>query len=174
MLPTSMRRAVSLMYVGAVVAIVKGIADGLTTHNVEIFTYSSTSANAATVHYSSSLIAGIFEGIVVGGLWLWMAWKTGAGRNWARVLSSVFFGFACLQLIGGISSLRGSGDTVPAFIALLIEWGVGLAVIIQLWQRESGEFFAFAKQAKPAGAHGHPPRHGQSGYEPPDYRQPPR
>ena len=143
--PTAMRRAVSLMYAGAVVAIISGIVDGLTTHNVVFYTYSSASANTATVHYSSSLVGGIIQGLIGAGLWLWMAWKTGAGRKWARVLSSVFFGFLSLQIIGGISSLAGSGGTVPAFIVTLVEWGVGLVALIQLWQRESSEFFTIAK-----------------------------
>jgi hypothetical protein len=63
-------------------------------------------------------------------------------------MSSVFFGLVCLQFIGGIASLAGSGDTALAFIVILVEWGVGLAALIQLWQRESSEFFAFAKHAK--------------------------
>lgn len=143
-LPAAMRRAVSLMYVGAAVGVVSGIVDGLTTHNVVFYTY-TTSSTTATVHYASSLVAGIIQGIIGGGFWLWMAWKTGAGRNWARVLSSVFFGFLCLQIFGGISSLAGSGGAVPAFILTLAEWGVGLAVLIQLWQRESSVFFASKK-----------------------------
>jgi hypothetical protein len=185
MRPTAMGRAVSLMYAGAAVAVVNGIVDGLTTHNVTFYTFSSTSPNTATVHSASSLVAGIITGIIFGGLWLWMAWKTGAGRNWARVLSSVFFGFACLQLIGGMTSLATSG-TILAFIVILAGWGVGLAALIQLWQRESSEFFAFAKRAKLAGAYGaaysgyqppgygQPPQYGQPGYGQPGYGQPPQ
>jgi len=91
-------------------------------------------------------------GIIVGGLWLWMAWKTGAGRNWARVLSSVLFGFACLQLVLSIALLTRPGDTVPVFVVSLVECGVGLAALIELRQRESSDFFAFAKQASGHGA----------------------
>jgi hypothetical protein len=160
------------MYAGAAVGVVYGIVASLTTHNAMLYTYSSSS-NTTTVHDASSLAAGIFEGVVLGVLWLWMAWKTGAGRNWARVLSSVFFGFACLQLIGGLASLPGSGGTVLAFIVLLVEWGAGLAALIQLWQRESSEFFAFAKQAKLAGAYGAAyPGYQPPGYQPPGYGQP--
>ena len=100
--PDAMRRAVTLMYAGAALGIIVGIVDGLTTHNATFY-YSSASSGTATVHNASSLVAGILEGIINAALWLWMAWKTGAGRNWARVLSSVFFGFACLQLIGALS-----------------------------------------------------------------------
>jgi hypothetical protein len=168
--PTAMRRAVPFMYAGAVVGVVTSIVNSLTTHNVTFYTYSSTSPNTATVHSASSLAAGIIAGIIVGGLWLWMAWKTGAGRDWARVLSTVFFGFMSLQLIGGLISLGDSDKPVLAFIFTLAEWGVGLAALIQLWQRESSEFFESAKQAKLTGGYGA----AYPGYQPPGYGQPPQ
>jgi hypothetical protein len=167
--PTTMRRAVSLMYVGAAVAVIRGIVEGLTQNNVMFYTYSSTS-NTTTVHSASSLISGIIAGIIFGSLWLWMAWKTGAGRNWARVLSSVFFGFMCLLFIGGIVSLASYDNTALSFIATVVEWGVGLAAFLLLWQRESSGFFTFAKQAKLSGAYGA----AYPGYQPPGYGQPPQ
>ncbi len=165
--PDAMRRAVTLMYAGAALGIIVGIVDGLTTHNATFY-YSSASSGTATVHSASSLVAGILEGIINAALWLWMAWKAGAGRNWARVLSSVFFGFACLQLIGALSALSGSAHPVLAFILTLIEWGVGLAALIQLWKRQSTEFFLSTKSARLAfGA-------AYSGYQPAGYGQPPQ
>src|ERR1700761_3701884 len=106
--PTAMQRAVSLMYTGAAVALVNGVVSGLTMHNATFYAYSSTS-NTTTVHNSSSLVAAIIGGIIGSGLWLWMAWKTGAGRNWARVLSTVFFGVECLAFLGSLISLASSG-----------------------------------------------------------------
>jgi hypothetical protein len=169
--PTAMQRAVSLMYAGAAVSVINGVVTGLTSHNVTFYVYSSTSSTT-TVHNSSSLVAGIIGGIISAGLWMWMAWKAGAGRNWARVLSSVFFGFACLGFLGNLISLAGSGSAL-AFIVFLVEWGVGLAALIHLWKRESSEFFAFAKAAGAYGpaypgsqppGYGQPPQYGQSGY----------
>lgn len=163
--PAAMQRAVSLMYAGAAVALVNGVVSGLTTHNTTFYVYSSTS-NGTTVHSSSALVAAIIGGIIGSGLWLWMAWKTGAGRNWARVLSTVFFGVECLAFLGSLISLVSSG-TVLAFIVFLVEWGVGLAALIQLWKRESSGFFAFTKAA---GAYGP----AYPGSQPPGYGQPPQ
>ena len=42
----------------------------------------------------------IVFGLVVIALWLWMARANGQGRNWARILSTVLFGLATLQLPG--------------------------------------------------------------------------
>ena len=161
--PAAMRRAMSLMYAGALVGVIIGIVGALTgTTGQYSQTTTSVSSNTGTVistgpvafHPVASLVQGIITGIIVGGLWLWMAWKTGAGRNWARVLSSVFFGFACLQLLLSIADFARPGDTVPSFIVSLVEWEVGLAALIHLWQRESSEFFALARQAKLANGYG--------------------
>jgi hypothetical protein len=144
--PAPIRWAVFLMYVGAAAGLVTGIVRGLTMSLVESIAY--TSPTTGTVHSSKSLLAGLIEGLVVAGFWLWMSRKTGVGQNWARVLSSVFFGFASLQLIGGISGLTRSDYPVAAFVVFLIEWAVGLAVVALLWQRESSQFFALARQAR--------------------------
>jgi ABC-type transport system involved in cytochrome bd biosynthesis fused ATPase/permease subunit len=136
------------MYTGAAVGAVAAIVGSVATHNVTFYTYKSTSANTATVHTANSLVAGIVAAVIVTGLWLWMAWKTGAGRSWARVLSTVFFGFACLQLLGAVVNIGGSGGRILALVLMLVEWSVALAALIQLWQRESGDFFTMAKQAR--------------------------
>ena len=57
---------------------------------------------------------------------------------------------------------------VLAFILTLIEWGVGLAALIQLWKRQSTEFFLSTRSARLAfGA-------AYSGYQPAGYGQPPQ
>lgn len=168
--PPAMQRAVYLTYAGAGLGLVSEIVSGLSTHNMTFYAYSST-PNGTDVHSTSSVVAGIIGGLVVAGLWLWMAWKTGAGRNWARVLSSVFFGFMCLGLIGGLVGL--AGGAVLAFVFTLAEWAVGLAAIIHLWRRESSQFFAFAKQASLAGAQSGAYAGYQPYGQPPQYGQPP-
>jgi hypothetical protein len=146
--PAAMQWAIFLMWAGAAVAAVQGTVLGLTTNNVSLYT--STSSSTGTVHDSRSLVSGIIQGIILGCLWAWMAWKNGAGRDWARVLSTVFFGLLCLQLVGGMVAMAGNDLPAGDFIIRLAEWGVGLAALVCLWQRESSEFFALAKQAKQA------------------------
>ena len=45
------------------------------------------------------ITAWMIFGLVMIALWLWMARAVGRGRNWARILSTVLFGLATLQLI---------------------------------------------------------------------------
>ena len=92
------------------------------------------------------------------------------------MLSTVFFGFACLGLIGAVTTVA-RDHTYLAFIVTLVSFGVGLAALMQLWKRESSGFFAFAKQAKrdygyqpPQYGYGQPPQYGG----PPQYGQPPQ
>src|ERR1700761_1067891 len=139
--PAAMRRAVSLMYVGAAMSLAYSLVEGIIAH-------SATLTSSAPAAYNVGFVGGaVVEGLVQVGLWLWMAWKTGTGRGWARVLSTVFFGLLCVQFFVSLAVLAiGKSTGAPAvFIVVLVEWGVGLAALIQLWQRESSEFFAFAK-----------------------------
>jgi hypothetical protein len=173
------------MLAGAALAVVFGVVDGLTSHN-SVFYFSTSTPSGTTVHQANSLVSGIITGVVQCLLWLWMAWKNNAGRNWARVLSSVFFGLISLGLLGAIAGAATHSESVPALLLTLIEWGAGLAALILLWRPESSQFFAAARQAKlttasfpphpgaahPAGGQGQgyrlSPQHGQ----PPEPGQP--
>jgi hypothetical protein len=89
-------------------------------------------------------------------LWVWMGSMALAGRGWARIVSSVLFGVMCLLLIDYIHGFPSPGNvtstgpfigTVPLVSALplisgVLEWLVGLAAIILVWQRASGQFYA--------------------------------
>ena len=156
------------------------MVDGLTAHSSVFYTYSTTQSGT-TVHQASFLVGGIVSGIIECLLWLWMAWKIKSGRRWARVLSSVFFGFMCLTLLGAVVNASSHGDAVFSLLVVLAEWGVGLAALIKLYRPESSQFFAAARQAKlatafsrsyPAAAN---PGGPVAGYPPPpQYAQPPQ
>ena len=47
--------------------------------------------------------------LAVIGLWLWMARTTSQGRSWARILSTVLFGLATLELLAGCYWRRSAG-----------------------------------------------------------------
>ena len=73
----------------------------------------------------------ILAGLVVPALWLWMARANGQGRNWARMLSTVLFGLATLQLAGIFKtpvSHVGFGVEVLGLVVPVLTWLVGLAV----------------------------------------------
>jgi hypothetical protein len=86
-------------------------------------------------------------GLAVIALWLWMARATGQGRNWARILSTVLFGLATLQLrgvFGGPVNHLGIGLIVLGLIVPVLGWLVGLAAVWLLWRPASSAFFKHA------------------------------
>jgi hypothetical protein len=142
------------MYAGAAISFVSTVVGGIGAFNIV------RSPGMFGVPGAPVLAFTIFTGLVPCGLWLWMAWKNGAGREWARVLSTIFFGFMSLQLIPDVL-IRSSGVTGLTGIA---EWVAGLIAIVLLYQRDSSQFFAMARYARAARQ-----------YPPPGYGpQPPR
>jgi len=159
---------------GAVLAVVQGIVSGLGSQSV--FTFQGT--NTAGAH--GAFVGGsVIGGIVMALLWLWMAWKNRAGRPWARVLSTVFFGIMCLDAVLNAIGLvaaaaRGDGLIIVSGVIALIEWAVGLAAIILLYRPESGQFYAAASgRGYPPAPPGYGYGYGQPGYGQAGYGQPP-
>jgi hypothetical protein len=166
-LPDSMRRAVGLMWAGAGMAAVNSIVAGVMSDN--LLTVQTT--NNSAVH--AGFIGGVIvEAIFEVALWLWMLWKVHAGRPWARILSTVFFGFTCLQFLIAVAA-------APAVSKILITvyFIIALLALIMLYQGESGAFFA-AQRAGSSFDPGYPgvgsgqQWGGQPGYGQPGYGQP--
>jgi len=91
-------------------------------------------------------------------LWLWMARANGQGRNWARILSTLLFGLATLQLLHPQShgSPAGFGVTVLYYgviVLFVVAWLVGAAAVWLLWRPASSAFL------KPKGVTQALPRH---------------
>ena len=86
-------------------------------------------------------------GLVVIALWLWMARANGQGRDWARILSTVLFVLATLQLPGAFTqpvSHAGFGVTVLYYGSVepfVAAWLVGAAAVWLLWRPASTAFF---------------------------------
>ena len=131
--PESILKAVKYMYIGA------GLGGLL--FIIDILVDAGSAANS---------ISGIIGAAIGIGLWLWMATANKAGKSYARVLSTVFFGFGCLglliTLIVTIAALAlvGGAWTAVLLLALLIDAGVvvvGLLTILLLWRPESSAYY---------------------------------
>lgn len=146
--PQSVQNAVKLMYAGAALSIVGVIATAVTAGDVKPWIEKhvktvggkpiTTSQIDGLTHFYIAL--GVAGGVVGLVLWLWMARKTGQGRSWARILSSVFFVLSTLDLL---NVFRGSGGTSAFTVVIaLLTWLVGLGAIILLWLPSSSQHFA--------------------------------
>jgi hypothetical protein len=150
--PKSVRTATWLMYAGAVVSAVNVIlAVALSKHLKNSFTSAALKANATArrqgkatltmsqIHTLANVIVvvTIVVGLISIVLWVWMAWANGRGRNWARIVASVFFG---LDTVFILLALTRAGAAASAWSSL-VTWLIGLVAIIMLWRRESSEYF---------------------------------
>jgi hypothetical protein len=139
--PRSVRTAVRLMYLAAALEVIALIVALLTRGSLRAAIlrrhphYTATQLHTAQNAQTVILIAGA---LIAVGLWLWMAWANGRGRNWARILSAVFFGISTLGLLLSFLTPRGVGDTIVGVVL----WLIGLAVIVLLFNKESAPFFA--------------------------------
>ena len=138
--PQSVLNAVKLMYAGAAVSAVSLIISLTTIGGTkDAIRKAKPSLTTAQVNQLNTFIIAlaVVSGVIGVALWLWMARKNGQGKNWARVLSTVLFGLATLDMFGVLSQPK----TVLGLVFPLLTWLVGLGAVILLWRRESGEFF---------------------------------
>ena len=138
--PTSVQTAVRLMYSGAVISAISFILGLATLGNLK-HTLQKDHPSYTTAHINSLVTASVVFIIVVGiigvGLWVWMARMNLKGRNWARILGTVFFAIDTLDLL---AVFRGSVGAISAVFAI-VTWLVGLGAVIMLWRRESTAYF---------------------------------
>jgi hypothetical protein len=139
------------------------------------------------------LVCAIVVGIVAALIWLWLAWKNGTGRKWARIVSTVLFALSCLSLpellTGGHLSTMPSTfpvanggvvsvppPDIPSWVtaAGAVNWLLGLAIIILLWQRDSNRYYDAVSwsRRKPAYNPYAAPGYGGPGYGGPGYGAP--
>jgi hypothetical protein len=152
-MPKSVRYATILMVVGIAVTALDIIGQ-----------YSELSGNRGQLLPSAGgplftsrfdALASLFivGGLIKAGLWLWMALVCRRGRNWGRVVATIFFGAGCLEFgVGCVAVLfttvltTSSGTEVLDALPIMI----GLAAVIMLWSEQSGpHFHAAATPVRP-------------------------
>jgi len=138
--PPSVVNAVKLMYVGAAVSTVSliiSLADISGTKAAIIKAKPSLTATQVNQLNTFIISLAIVSGLVGIALWLWMARANNQGKSWARILSTVLFCLATLDLVG----VFGEPKTVLGLIFPVLTWLVGLGAVFLLWRQESTAFF---------------------------------
>jgi ABC-type uncharacterized transport system permease subunit len=95
-----------------------------------------TSAQLHTAEVAGTLPLAVGALITIG-LWLWMARANGKGKNWARILSAVFFGINTLDLATSIAVAHAVGTLIVGIVI----WFVGLGTIMLIFSKESRPFY---------------------------------
>ncbi len=142
--PTPVQQAVKLMYAGAIVSAISLIITLATVGSLKTAIHNADPSLSATKLHSAEVAAvavAIIFGLIGIGLWLWMAYANKAGKNWARITATVFFGLDTLSVL---TSFRQAEPILSRLISILI-WLIGLGAIILLYQRESSAYYAASK-----------------------------
>jgi hypothetical protein len=137
--PQSVLNAVKLMYVGAAITTISFIVSLATIGSTKSAirkadpTYTTHQVNQLATFI---IVVAIVSGLLGIALWLWMARKTGEGRGWARILSTVLFALSTLDMLGVLREPKTFTVIFP-----ILTWLVGLGAIVLLWQSASSAFF---------------------------------
>jgi hypothetical protein len=138
--PGTVVNAVRLMYVGAALSLIGVIINLATSGSLKTRLHNGDKSLTPTqlnnlAHFE--IVVVIVVGLIGVGLWLWMAWKSQAGRNWARVTGTVFFGIFTLLTLISLARAGGGLGLIPD----VLTWLAGLGAVILLWRKNSSEFF---------------------------------
>jgi hypothetical protein len=142
--PTPVLQAVKLMYAGAIVSAISLIITLVTVGSLKTAIHNADPTLSASKLHSAEVAAvavAIIFGLIGIGLWLWMAYANKAGKNWARITATVFFGLDTLSVL---TSFRQAEPVLSRLISILV-WLIGLGAIVLLYQRESSAYFSASK-----------------------------
>jgi hypothetical protein len=141
-MPDTVRKAVTLIWAGMALAVLTTLVDAVRVGRERLGDGVDANINGMQIHTNGMGTGGIVAsvavgGLIVAGLWLWMALVCRAGRSWGRVVSTVFFAMNTLGLLG----LTASGVWAFDVVAEVLAWVIGLVAIILLWNPQSGPYF---------------------------------
>ncbi len=144
-LPPSLAAAVKLMYAGAaitVLALVLDLASAGSQRNIVRQEYlvanpgKELSGVDLDVAVKAAVVALIIGATIRLLLWLWMAWKNGQGRRWARVVGTVF------GVVNLFSFTYLGRETLGPQIITIIDTVLGVAVMVLMWLKSSSQYYS--------------------------------
>jgi hypothetical protein len=142
--PRTVRGAIRLMLLGAIssagsLIAALAVSGDITAYHLTVLGHQLTTAQLS--HLRPLIITLVTAvGLAVIALWLWTARATSQGRNWARILSTVLFGLATLELTGN----HGVAQVLPH----VLTWLTGLGAVWLLWRPASSAYFTSARAAR--------------------------
>lgn len=137
--PSTVTRAVQLMYVGAALSVV-GIVVTWATKSQLRDQVAAASPSLTPDQVDTALTVSLGFASVVGlvgvGLWVWMALANQAGKSWARVVATVLGG---LGLAGALFSLRSA--TGISIVLQLVSVLLAITILVLLWRPASSAYY---------------------------------
>ena len=144
--PPAIQLAVKLMWAGAAVSLVSLVVGLATLGSLKdqirdqlLENDPSTSQSTIDAAYGVSIAFVVVFGALGVLLWLWMAWKNGAGRKWARIVATVF---AALNVLSTLFTIVGGNTTTLSAVFTIINVVLAIVILVLLWRKESSDFYA--------------------------------
>jgi hypothetical protein len=89
--------------------------------------------------YHAAVAVAVVSSLIAIGLWLWMAWKNGQGRSWARIVATILGG---LNLVSSAYSVAANNTIAASMVLTVLNLLLALVILVLLWKRESSAFYA--------------------------------
>jgi uncharacterized membrane protein len=150
--PPAMDLAVRLMYAGAVLQVLAGLAsllqnrDDLRAQIRDQLESQGTEVTDATVNTAMAVSFGaaIVFGLIYAGLWVLMAVFNGRGKSWARIVATILGGLNIVLTAFGViaSSTAGMAGGIVATVFQVTIALLGIVILVLLWRRESSDYYA--------------------------------
>jgi hypothetical protein len=152
--PSSLRNAVRLIWAGGALSLIgvivtlsfssrikTAVTNAAIKSNKTAASQHKAQLTAAQIHSLANATVELLAvfGVIGVLLWVWMAWANNRGRSWARVVASVLFG---LNTIAVVLEL---GRASVSLIVVVVEWLIGLAAIVLLWNRQTTQYINAGK-----------------------------
>jgi hypothetical protein len=143
--PRSIASAVKLMYAGAVLSLIGLIVTLLSLSSLktqlrdEIATSNPdfTTRDLDNLYHVTVGIAVVF-GLIGTALWLWMAWKNGQGRGWARIVATVLGG---LNLVNSLLTIAAGSALAISEVLTVVNLILAIVILLLLWRKDSSAFY---------------------------------
>ncbi|MEJ7634895.1 hypothetical protein [Aeromicrobium sp.] len=144
--PPSIRLAVRLMWAGAALSLIGLIVTFATLGTLKDQLRDSLEKSDANYSqadfdaiYTATLAFAVVLSLVTTGIWLWMAWKNGQGRSWARIVATVLGGLSVVSTIYAVAAGTSTGASIVVSVVSLL---LSIAILVLLWRKESSNFYA--------------------------------
>lgn len=142
--PKSMVYAKYAMWAGAVVQLLSTVPSLFMRDQMREIAEDSLRDSGASYDQSAvdmavniGLGVGLFMGILGAALWILMAFLTGKGKDWARIVATVLFGVFVVSFLCSFAQPNPPLTMVLNVVLLLI----GAAAVFFLWRKDSTEWF---------------------------------
>lgn len=143
--PGPIRLAVRLMWTGAAVSLISLVVGLATLGDAKdqirddlVKDDPNVSQSTIDAAYAVGIVVVVVIGSVGVFLWLWMAWKNGQGRSWARIVATVL---GALNLLFTLLSFTQPSTESASLALALVNVVLAIAILTLLWRKESSEFY---------------------------------